>query len=77
MGKKRKKALSITERLKAGETAEEIFGPEKQNEELAKAGIFDRDNVHLMPKSTVFDAQAVPGVLFKPDGEACRTSRGD
>ncbi|MDA4131848.1 MAG: hypothetical protein OK454_01805 [Thaumarchaeota archaeon] len=55
MGKKRKKAPSITERLKAGETAEEIFGPEKRNEELAKAGIFDRDNVHLMPKGTVFD----------------------
>ena len=55
MGKKRKKALSITERLKAGETAEEIFGPEKRNEELAKAGIFDWDNVHLMPKGTVFD----------------------
>lgn len=55
MGKKRKKAPSITERLKAGETAEEIFGPEKRNEELAKAGIFDRDNIHLMPKSTVFD----------------------
>lgn len=55
MGKKRKKAPSITERLKAGETAEDIFGPEKQNKELAKAGIFDRDNCHLMPKGTVFD----------------------
>lgn len=57
MGKKRKKALSITERLKAGETAAEIFktAEERQNEELAKAGIFDRDNVHLMPKSAVFD----------------------
>ena len=57
MGKKRKKALSITERLKSGETAAEIFktAEERQNEEFAKAGIFDRDNVHLMPKGTVFD----------------------
>lgn len=41
MGKKRKKALSITERLKAGETAEEIFGADKVRKELAEEGIFE------------------------------------